>query len=145
MLTGNEWKEISFLPVIRITVFLLVFLLDYLCWWISPHFIQKQSSSNNRRHESYKQFLSLRHGDVWIWNTCFLYILKQGPIKKRKESFMHKIFMVILKMSKHTTGLLSMQFEKLISLYQSVYTMKKHVFIKWTCKTMIFYIFRNLR
>lgn len=98
-----------------------------------PHFVQKQSSSNNRRHESYKQFLSLPDGDVWIWNIYFLYVLKQEPIKKRKETFMQKIFIVILKMSKHTTGQLSMLFEKLISLYQSVYTMKKQVFIKWTC------------
>lgn len=52
-------------------------LFSYLTIFDNTYFIQKQSSSNNRRYESYMQFPSLCDINVWNCNIYFLDVLKE--------------------------------------------------------------------
>lgn len=52
-------------------------LFSYLTIFGNTYFIQKQSSSNNRRYESYMQFPSLCDINVWNCNIYFLDVLKE--------------------------------------------------------------------
>lgn len=52
-------------------------LFSYLTIFDNTYFIQKQSSSNNRRYESHMQFPSLCNTNVWNCNIYFLDVLKE--------------------------------------------------------------------